>query len=81
MTVPPSLDELRRHPVVAVDVNDAHLDVAVIAPDGNPLGTPLTLDLPLAAASASVTGHRGAGGADATAPCSAAFPPHSCGIG
>jgi IS605 OrfB family transposase len=46
-TPPPSLDELRRHPVVAVDVNDAHLDVAVMAPDGNPLGTPVTFELPL----------------------------------
>jgi hypothetical protein len=52
-TVPPSLDELRRHPVVSVDVNDAHLDVAVLAPDGNPLGTPLTLDLPLTGLPAS----------------------------
>jgi hypothetical protein len=31
-TVPPALDELRHHPVVAIDINDAHLDVAVIAP-------------------------------------------------
>ena len=31
-TVLPSLDELRRHPVVSVDVNDSHLDVAVLAP-------------------------------------------------
>jgi IS605 OrfB family transposase len=47
-TVPPPLDELRCHRVVSVDVNDAHLDVAVIAPDGNPLATPVTFDLVLA---------------------------------
>jgi hypothetical protein len=31
----PSLDELRRHPTVAVDVNYGYLATAVIAPDGN----------------------------------------------
>ena len=31
----PSLEELRRHPVVAVDVNAGHLAVAVVAADGN----------------------------------------------
>jgi hypothetical protein len=46
-TVVSSLEQLRRHPVVSVDVNDAHLDVAVLAPDGNPLNTPTTLELPL----------------------------------
>jgi hypothetical protein len=34
-----SLDELQQHPVVAIDVNHGHLAVAVIAPDGNILGT------------------------------------------
>jgi hypothetical protein len=52
-TIPPALDELRRHPVVSVDVNDAHLDVAVIAPDGNVLTTPMTFDLMLAGLPAS----------------------------
>ncbi|MGH3967843.1 MAG: hypothetical protein ACRDTV_06940, partial [Mycobacterium sp.] len=51
--VPPALDELRGHPVVAVDVNDAHLDVAVIAPDGNPLKTPVAVALPLTGLPAS----------------------------
>jgi IS605 OrfB family transposase len=44
----PSLDELRRHRVVAVDVNDGHLEAAVVAPDGNVLGTPATIPLDLA---------------------------------
>ncbi len=44
----PSLDELRQHPVAALDVNHGHLDAAVIAPDGNILGTPATIPLHLA---------------------------------
>ena len=44
----PSLDELRRHPVVAVDMNVSHLAVAVVAADGNVLGTPVTVPLELA---------------------------------
>jgi IS605 OrfB family transposase len=51
-TIPPaparSLQELRRHPVIAVDVNAGHLEAAVIAPDGNALGTPATIGLDLA---------------------------------
>ena len=42
------LEELRRHRVVAVDVNAGHLAVAVVAPDGNVLGTPATIGLDLA---------------------------------
>jgi hypothetical protein len=42
-----SLDELRNHPVVAIDVNYGHLDAAVMAPDGNILGTPATIPLNL----------------------------------
>jgi IS605 OrfB family transposase len=42
-----SLDDLRRHPVVAVDVNVGHLAAAVVAPDGNILGTPCTIGLDL----------------------------------
>jgi hypothetical protein len=44
----PPLEELRQAPVVAVDVNVGHLAVAVVAPDGNVIGTPFTvpLDLP-----------------------------------
>ncbi len=44
----PSLDELREHPVVAVDVNAGHLAVAVVAADGNVIGTPATIPLGLA---------------------------------
>ena len=43
-----SLDELRQHPVVAIDVNHGHLTAAVIAPDGNILGAPATIGLNLA---------------------------------
>ena len=42
------LDGLRQGPVVAVDVNCGHLAAAVIAADGNILGTPATLGLDLA---------------------------------
>ena len=44
----PALDELRRHPVVAVDVNAGHLAVAVVAADGNVAGMPFTVPLDLA---------------------------------
>src|ERR1035437_6084328 len=44
----PSLEELRRHPVVAVDVNTGHLAVAVVAADGNALGTLASIGLALA---------------------------------
>jgi hypothetical protein len=44
----PSLEELRRHPVVAVDVNAGHLAVAVVAADGNAVGPPATMPLDLA---------------------------------
>jgi hypothetical protein len=44
----PPLGELRRHPVVAVDLNAGHLAVAVVAPDGNVLGVPFTVALDLA---------------------------------
>ncbi len=49
----PALEELRSHPVVAVDVNAFHLAVAVIAADGNVLGTPVTVPLDLAGLPAS----------------------------
>jgi IS605 OrfB family transposase len=52
------LDHLRQHPVVAVDVNHGHLDAAVIAPDGNILGTAATIGLDLAGLpSATRDGH------------------------
>jgi IS605 OrfB family transposase len=44
----PALEELRRHPVVAVDVNAGHLAVAVVAADGNVAGVPFTVPLDLA---------------------------------
>jgi hypothetical protein len=44
----PAPGELRRHPVVAVDVNAGHLAVAVVAADGNVAGTPFTVPLDLA---------------------------------
>ena len=50
-TVPgpvPSPEELRRHPVISVDVNAGHPAVAVAAPDGNVTGTPFTVPLHLA---------------------------------
>jgi IS605 OrfB family transposase len=43
-----TLDELREHRVVAVDVNAGHLAVAVLRPDGNLTGTPFTVPLTLA---------------------------------
>jgi hypothetical protein len=44
---PPTLQQLRTAPVVAVDLNTDHLAVSTLTPDGNPLGTPLTLHLHL----------------------------------
>jgi hypothetical protein len=44
----PRLPELRRHPVVAVDLNHGHLAMAAVAPDGNVLGIPATIPLELA---------------------------------
>jgi IS605 OrfB family transposase len=43
-----TLDELRASPVMAVDVNAGHLAAAVVAADGNVLGTPATIPLDLA---------------------------------
>lgn len=44
----PSAGDLTAAPVVAVDLNDGHLAVAVLAPDGNVTGTPYTIPLSLA---------------------------------
>jgi hypothetical protein len=44
----PKLEDLRAHPVIAVDVNAGHLAVAVVAPDGNITGIPFTVPLELA---------------------------------
>jgi len=37
-----SLDELRQHPVLAVDLNVGHLAAWAIDPSGNPAGLPRT---------------------------------------
>ena len=42
-----SLVRLQQFPVVAIDVNPDHLAVAAVAPDGNMLATPATVDLNL----------------------------------
>jgi hypothetical protein len=42
----PALGELRRFPVISVDLNAGHLAVAVVAPDGNVLGAPFTVPGP-----------------------------------
>jgi IS605 OrfB family transposase len=44
----PTLEELRRFPVISVDLNVGHLAIAVVAPDGNVLGVPFTVPLELA---------------------------------
>ena len=44
----PALGELRRDPVISVDLNAGHLAVAVVASDGNVLGVPFTVPLDLA---------------------------------
>ena len=49
----PCLDELRAHPVLAVDLNHGHLAVWVVTPDGNPAGPPVTIPLPLSGLPAS----------------------------
>jgi hypothetical protein len=43
----PSLEELRRHPALAIDLNAQHLDGWVLDPSGNPLGPPHTIPLVL----------------------------------
>jgi hypothetical protein len=47
------LDELRTHPVLAVDLNRGHLAVWAVTPDGNPAGPPVTVSLALSGLSAS----------------------------
>ncbi|WP_329534457.1 hypothetical protein OG568_35050 [Streptomyces sp. NBC_01450] len=44
----PTLDVLRAHPVLAVDVNADHLAAWILDPCGNPVGAPRTLPLELA---------------------------------
>jgi len=59
---PPTLDELRGHRVLAVDVNTGHLAAMVVDSAGNPVGRPITSLLALSGLSASTRdGHlRGA---------------------
>jgi IS605 OrfB family transposase len=45
---PAPLDELRQHPVLAVDLNHGHLAAWVVTPDGNPAGPPATIPIDLA---------------------------------
>ncbi len=49
----PSLQDLRRHPVLAVDLNHGHLAAQAVTPDGNPAGPPVTIPLALAGLPAS----------------------------
>jgi IS605 OrfB family transposase len=52
-TSPVILAQARRGTVIAVDVNAGHLAVAVLDPDGNQVGVPFTIELPLAGLPAS----------------------------
>ncbi len=45
---PAPLDQLRQHPVLAVDLNHGHLAAWAITPDGNPAGPPVTIPIDLA---------------------------------
>ena len=49
----PSLEDLRRHPVLAVDLNHGHLDAWAVTPDGNPAGPSVTIPVVLAGLPAS----------------------------
>jgi hypothetical protein len=49
----PSLKDLRRHPVLAVDLNHGHLAAQAVTPDGNPAGPPVTIPLALTGLPAS----------------------------
>jgi len=44
----PCLEDLRGHPVLAVDLNHGHLAAWTVTPDGNPAGPPVTIPLQLA---------------------------------
>jgi IS605 OrfB family transposase len=49
----PALEDLRRAPVLAVDLNHGHLDAWAITPDGNAAGPPVTVSLVLSGLPAS----------------------------
>jgi len=46
--IPPSLEELRQHPCLTLDLNADHLAGWVLDPSGNPVGDPATILLELA---------------------------------
>jgi len=49
----PALEDLRRYPVLAVDLNHGHLAAWVVMADGNPAGLPITVPLTLTGLPAS----------------------------
>jgi hypothetical protein len=49
----PDLEELRRGPVLGVDLNDGHLAACVLDASGNPVGEPVTVAAPTAGLAAS----------------------------
>jgi hypothetical protein len=49
----PALEDLREHPVLAVDLNQGHLAAWTVTPDGNPVGPPVTIALQLTGLAAS----------------------------
>ena len=58
----PSLDQLREHRVLGVDLNAGHLAATVADPSGNPVGSPLSVPFTLTGLSASTRdGHLRAG--------------------
>ena len=57
-----SLDELREHPVLAIDLNHGHLAACVVDVSGNPVGVPFTVPIELSGLPASTRdGHLRAG--------------------
>jgi hypothetical protein len=55
---PPSLQELRRHRALGIDLNADHLAGWILDPSGNPIGPPQTIPLQLAWLSASTRNGR-----------------------
>jgi IS605 OrfB family transposase len=49
----PGLDELRRHSVLGLDLNDGHLAGCVLDDSGNPIGAPTSFQMPTAGLRAS----------------------------
>jgi hypothetical protein len=44
---PASFEELRKHPILGIDLNHGHLAACVLDPSGNPIGEPFTVKLEL----------------------------------